>query len=113
MNFLHTNYVGMTVGEVRKKGDWAFDLFYQWVQAQAIPENDVQDIGRDNPRKVSFYNRRSGGFGNFKGWRWEGFYALTDNWTLHPTLDRATQLSKTIGGHHKNSEVALEVIFAF
>lgn len=106
-------YVGMTMGEIRKKGDWAFDLFYQWVQAQAIPENDVQDIGRDNPRKVSFYNRRSGGFANFKGWRLECFYALTDNWTLHPTFDRARQLSKTIGGRHSNSEVALEVIFAF
>ena len=106
-------YVGMTMGELRKKGDWSFDLFYQWVQAQAIPENDTQDIGRDNPRKISFYNRRSGGFANFKGWRWEGFYALTDNWTLHPTIDNAQQLSKTIGGTHTNNEVALEVIFAF
>lgn len=106
-------YFGTAKGEIKKKGDWAYEILYQWVQAQAIPENDVRDAGRDNPRKISFYNRRSGGFANYKGWKLDFFYALTDNWTIHPFYENEKQVNKSIGGKHHSTEFTIETIFAF
>ena len=101
------------MGEIKKKGDWSYEILYQWVQAQAIPERDVRDVGRDNPRKISFYNRRSGGFANYKGWRFDFFYALTGNWTLHPFYENEKQINKSIGGKHHSTEFTIETVFAF
>lgn len=106
-------YVGHAMGEIKKKGDWSYEILYQWVQAQAIPERDVRDVGRDNPRKISFYNRRSGGFANYKGWRFDFFYALTGNWTLHPFYENEKQINKSIGGKHHSTEFTIETVFAF
>lgn len=106
-------YVGMQMGEVKRKGDWSWSILYQWVEAQAIPEGDVQDQGRDNPREISLYNRASGGFGNYKGWVLEGLYAVTDNWTIRPMIEQEHALSKKIGGPQKSSQFTLETIFAF
>src|SRR5262249_1677407 len=72
-------YAGLKVGDVRRQGDWSVEGNYQWVEAQAIPESDVSGIKRDNPRNISFYHRTWGGFANYKGYIFEGFYALTDN----------------------------------
>ena len=106
-------YAGARYGEAIRKGDYSVEWFYQWVQAQAIPERDVSSSARDNPRRVSFYNRRWGGFANFKGWRLEGFYALTDNWTLNAHFDDIRQLDHNIGGFHRSYEFYLGAIFAF
>lgn len=106
-------YVGVKLGEVLRKGDYALGFGYQWVQAQAVPERDVSGIYRDNPRGISFYNRKSGGFANFRGWRVEGIYALTDNWTLNSHFDRVRELDDHIGGKHRSYEFYLAAIFAF
>lgn len=106
-------YFGTAMGEIRKKGDWSYEILYEWVQAQAIPENDVRDAGRDNPGKFSFYNRRSGGFANYKGWKLDFFYALTDNWTIHPYFEDEHQINRSIGGRHHSTEFTIETIFAF
>ena len=106
-------YVGLKVGEVLRKGDYAFGAGYQWVEAQAVPERDVSGVYRDNPRGISFYNRRSGGYANFRGWRVEGLYALTDNWTLNAHFDRVRELNRHIGGKHRSYELYLGAIFAF
>lgn len=106
-------YVGVTVGKVVKQGDWAADLCYQWVQAQAIAERDVRGIARDNPRNISFYNRRSQGFANYKGWKLDAFYALTDNWTLNGSFEQIREENKAIGGRHKSHMLCLTSIYAF
>ncbi len=41
-------YAGIYFGNVNKKGDWALDIEYVGVQAQAVPEFDVASIGRGN-----------------------------------------------------------------
>lgn len=41
-------YAGVFLGEVKKKGDWSFDVEYLYVQAQAVPDYDVGGIGRGN-----------------------------------------------------------------
>ncbi len=106
-------YVGATVGRVVKQGDWAADLCYQWVQAQAISERDVHGIARDNPRNISFYDRRSQGYANYQGWKFDAFYALTDNWTLNGSFEQVRQQSHAIGGHHESHMLCLTSIFAF
>lgn len=106
-------YVGGRIGEAVRKGDYSLELFYQWVKAQAIPEGDVSSSSRDNPRAISFYNRRSGGLANFRGWRLEGFYALTDNWTLNAHFDRIREMDRHIGGSHRSWEFYFGAIFTF
>lgn len=106
-------YVGARIGEALRKGDYSVEFFYQWVKAQAIPEWDVSSSSRDNPRAVSFYNRRSGGRANFRGWRLEGFYALTDNWVVNSHLDRIREMDRHIGGTHRSWEFYLGLIFTF
>jgi len=106
-------YVGARLGEAVRKGDFAVELFYQWVKAQAVPEWDVSSSSRDNPRAISFYNRHSGGRANFRGWRLEGFYALTDNWTLTSHFDRIREMQRRIGGTHRSYEFYLGAIFMF
>ena len=106
-------YVGARIGEALHRGDYSLELLYQWVKAQAIPEKDVSLSSRDNPRGISFYNRRDGGWGNFRGWRLEGFYALTDNWTLNAHFDRIREMDRHIGGPHRSWEFYLGAIFAF
>jgi hypothetical protein len=106
-------YVGARLGEAVRKGDYSVELFYQWVKAQAIPEWDLSSSARDNPRAVSFYNRRNGGRGNFRGWRLEGFYALTDNWTLNAHFDRIREMQHRIGGQHRSWEFYFGAIFTF
>lgn len=106
-------YVGFTLGGVVKKNDWAFDLNYQWVEAQAVSDRDLSGIARDNPRNFSFYNRRCGGFANYKGYKGDFFYAITDNWTVNASFERVHQVSKRIGGRHKSYQTTLASIFAF
>jgi hypothetical protein len=106
-------YVGGRIGEAVRKGDYSVELFYQWVKAQAIPEADVSSSSRDNPRFVSWYNRRNGGRANFRGWRLEGFYALTENWTLNSHLDRIREMDRHIGGRHRSWEFYFGAIFTF
>lgn len=106
-------YLGTAMGEIKKKGDWSYEILYEWVQAQAIPENDVRDAGRDNPSKTSFYNHRWGGFANYKGWKLDFFYALTDNWMIHPFFEDEHQVNKSIGGKHHSTEFTIETVFSF
>lgn len=41
-------YLGFYLGEVEKKGDWALDIEYMVIQAQAVPDSDVGGIARGN-----------------------------------------------------------------
>ena len=106
-------YVGGRIGEAARKGDYSLELLYQWVKAQAVPELDVSVASRDNPRGISMYNRRCGGLANFRGWRLESFYALTDNWTLNAHFDRIREMDRHIGGSHRSWEFYFGAIFAF
>jgi len=105
-------YVGMTIGEVMNEGDWSLDIQYQWVEARAIPDNDVSGIGRGNVFGESFTVKGRGNT-NFKGWRVEGLYALTDNLSLDTIIDHTVAIDKHIGGAHRYSKFELEAIYAF
>jgi hypothetical protein len=115
-------YVGFTVGEVVNEGDWSIDVQYQTIQAFAIPDDDVSGIGRGNclGESITAINTASlaretilRGNTNFKGWRFEGLYALTDNLSLDTIIEFSRAYKKSIGGSHHYSKFELEAIYAF
>lgn len=105
-------YVGFEVGKVRHEGDWAFKAQYEVVDAFAIPNNDVSGIGRGNALNNSMTANYCGNT-NYKGWRLDGLYALTDNLTINPRFDWSTEKDAEIGGSHRYNQFKLEVVYAF
>jgi hypothetical protein len=106
--------VGALVGEVVKEGDWSFEIRYEYVQAFAMPDEDCSGICNGNVRNTSITQRgTSRGNTNYKGWRFEGLYALTDNITLDSQLEWSHVVDGHIGGSHDYSKFELEAIYAF
>lgn len=114
-SFGHQNcawYVGATIGEVNKEGDWSLEVQYQVVQAAAVPGQDMSGIGTGNNRDWTLtHNRRDNT--NFKGWKVEGLYALTDNITIDSIIEASRALKPKIGGERNYSKVEVEAIYAF
>lgn len=106
-------YAGMLYGEVRKEGDWAIEVQYQYVQAQAMPDDDAGGICRGNILDESFTTCSRRGNTNYKGWKFEGLYAFTDNLTLDTIVEWSEAEDKEIGGAHTYSKMELEAIYAF
>ena len=106
-------YIGCLIGEVKKEGDWSFDACYQVVQAFAIPDGDVSGIGRGNVLDESVTGIGARGNTNFQGWRFEGLYALTDNFTVDSIIEFTHAFKNKIGGKHTYSKFELETIYAF
>lgn len=115
-------YAGFRVGKVDKEGDWSFEAMYQYVQAFAIPDEDVSGIGRGNVNNTSItaevpknpaYNLIGQGNTNFKGWRFEALYAITDELTLDSILEFTQSVKTKIGGSHNYTKFELETIYAF
>lgn len=87
-------YAGISMGEIRKKNDWSFDLNFQLVQPQAIPYVDFSGIGIDNPDNYGLYFIVPDGTGlevisetavsnsNFWGFKASFLYAIDDTITL-------------------------------
>lgn len=118
-------YAGVSIGQVRKKGDWAIDTNYQWVQAQAIPDFDASGIGRGNAAGVGFYTTNINGSGapttqatavgkcNYKGWALEVLYAFTNNLTLFQSLQLSDTLDQSVGPNLTFKQFEMEFIYAF
>lgn len=106
-------YTGVLIGEVKKEGDWAVELIYQVVQARSIPDDDMAGIGRGNVLDDSFTSLTRRGNTNFRGWRLEGLYAVTDNITLDTIFEWTKADDNNIGGSHNFSKFELEAIYAF
>lgn len=106
-------YTGVLIGKVRKEGDWALEIQYQVVQAQAVPDGDVGGIARGNVLDESFTTCSLRGNTNFKGWKFQGLYAITDNFTLDTILEWTQAEDDRIGGAHTYSKLEMEAIYAF
>lgn len=121
----HAWYVGFSIGELRKQWDWSFDINYQWVQAQAIPDFDGSGIGRGNAAKVGLYSTREKGrgnpvtsattvgAGNYKGIAIELLYNLTNNITVYQAWRQSVNYTTSIGPAFSYKQYELEIIFAF
>lgn len=127
-------YLGMIFGEVDKEGDWSFDITYEYVEPQMASGCDVDGIGRGNILNENFtdiviaerevirrglpvieeifvYPRR--GNGNFQGFSFEFFYAITDNLSLNTIYEFTNPTDSSIGGKHFYSNAEIEFIYAF
>ena len=105
-------YIGFTVGEVVQEGDWSVDIEWQVVQAQAVPDGDVSGIGRGNTLNRSFTAHGLGN-ANYRGWRIEALYAITDNWAIDTIFEFSKAYDESIGGNHRFSMFELQAIYAF
>lgn len=105
-------YLGFLIGKVEKEGDWSFEVQYQYVSAYVFPDDDANGIGRGNVLEESItYQQRSNV--NYKGFVFEGLYALTDNLTFNTKLEFTRAVNKSIGGRHHYSNFEIEAIYAF
>jgi hypothetical protein len=105
-------YVGVLVGEVEKEGDWSVEAQYQYVEALCMPEMDEAGISRGNVLNESF-THTGRGFTNYKGWKVEALYAITNELTLDAIVEASRQANRRLGGRHRYSKVELEAIYAF
>ncbi len=118
-------YAGFSTGQLRKQGDWSFDINYQYVQAQAVPSYDVAGIGRGNAAGTGFYSKGRNGSGvmttkknavggaNFKGVSVELLYLLTHNITIYQSWNQSVNQNRNIGPFIQYKKYELEFIYAF
>ena len=118
-------YIGISLGQVRKQGDWAFDLNFQVVEAQAIPEFDEGGIKRGNAARVGLYTENLDGTGaattkenavgscNYKGVQIDLLYAITSNLTLLESFQMSSTLNHDIGPDLDYKRFKAELIYAF
>ena len=118
-------YIGMSMGELRKKFDWSFDINYQWVEAQAVPGFDSIGIERGNAKRVGMYGfdvngtevkttyKDAVGPGNYKGIAIEFLYLFSNNMTLFQSWQQSVTLNQSIGPSMQYKQYEIELIYAF
>lgn len=109
-------YVGLLLGKITgKEGDWSLEFQYQVVQALAVPGQDCSGICNGNvfDYTLTALNNRQIDNTNYRGWKVEGLYALTDNITIDAIAEQSWADNPHIGGVHRYSKVELEAIYAF
>ena len=118
-------YFGLSIGQARKQGDWAVDMNYQIVGAQAIPDFDVSGIGKGNANSAGFYtvgingtggpttSANATGNGNYHGFLIELLYVFTDNITMLEGFRYSRPWDKSIGPDFKYRQFEAELIYAF
>jgi hypothetical protein len=105
-------YAGYRIGSVSKCGDWGLDLQYQYVERHAIPDQDVSGIGRGNYLGTTTTMNGQGNT-NYKGWRVEGIYALTDDLIVDASFEASREVTKGDNGYHHFHQLEVELIYAF
>lgn len=122
-------YLGLYLGEVEDAGDWSMDILYEWVQAQAVADCDVDGICHGNIQDEQFTDvyelkdKVTGdvvdvlipgrGNANYKGWKFEFLYGITDNLSLDLLYQFSHPVNSHIGGAHAFKEFKCEAIYAF
>lgn len=117
-------YIGFSMGEARKQGDWSIDIDYQYVMAQAVPDYDAAGIGRGGAGVSGFYSlegkaktpttiETAVGNGNFKGFEITYLYLFTSNLTLRQTYQMSIRQNKSIGPIFRYKQYGLELVYLF
>jgi hypothetical protein len=118
-------YAGLSIGVVKKQWDWAIDANFQWLQLQAVPDFDVNGIGRGNAAGAGIYTVNADGSGgattranttgntNYYGFEIEGLLAFTNNITLQQNFKWSWTLDHQIGPNLLYKQYELEFIYAF
>jgi hypothetical protein len=118
-------YIGFSVGELKKKGDWAFDANYQVLEAQCVPDFDVQGIGLGNAANTGFYTVGSKGTGgpntrataggnvNYRGFQLTFDWLLTNQLDFQQSWQQSITLDKNIGPFRRYKQYEMEFIYGF
>lgn len=114
-------YIGFTWGKLCAGGDWSIDINYEYVQAQSIPEFDIQGIGHGNGAEVLLSDgilqkktaANGKGFTNFKGFQYNFLYAFTDSFSVRMIYESSVPVNRGIGGDFQYQNFELSTIFAF
>ncbi len=122
-------YAGVTMGQIKVKGDWSFDANYQVVQAQSIPSFDVSGIGMGNTSNSGFYYSKSGktitentastpkediqGNVNYRGFELTLQYLLTNNLNIFQQWKQSITLDDDIGPFRRFRQYEIDFIYLF
>ena len=118
-------YAGVSMGLVKKAGDWAVDINYQWAQAQVAPPVDSSGIGRGNAAGAGFFTAKQSGAGlittsadafspfDYQGVDIDALYAFTSNLTMQQHFAWGWTLNKNIGSDNNMKQYEVEFIYAF
>lgn len=118
------SYLGFSVGELKKKGDWALDANYQFLAAQCVPDFDASGIGLGNINNSGFYTTGinnnilttradAGGNVNFRGIAVTLDYLISNNLNLQQQWLQSVTLDKDIGPYRKFKQYEIEFIYGF
>lgn len=118
-------YVGVSIGELKKKGDWAIDINYQVLAAQCVPDFDVQGIGLGNAANTGFYTvgskgeggantrKTAGGNVNYRGFQVTFDWLLTNQLDLQQSWQQSITLDDSIGPFRRYKQYEMEFIYGF
>ena len=119
-------YLGFTIGQLRKQGDWSIDANYQVLQSQAVPDFDMAGIGFGNSSDSGFYNtkingkgtpvvspKEAAGNGNFRGFSVSLDYQMTDTIVFQQMWMQTITLDKSVGPYRQYKQYEIEFIYAF
>lgn len=120
-------YGGFAIGKLKKRGDWAFQATYQLLAAQAVPDFDVAGIGLGNACKTGFYTTKdslnapsvattvstAGGNTNYRGFKLQWDYLVTNAITLQQIWQQSITLDDAIGPFRHYKQYEMELIYAF
>jgi len=118
-------YIGFSMGELKRQGDWALDANYQILQAQCVPDFDMNGIGLGNILETGLYtlhkdgtggattNKTAAGDGNFQGFCVTLDYLLTNNLNLQQQWQYAVTLDQDIGPSRRFKQYEIEFIYGF
>jgi hypothetical protein len=120
-------YVGFSLGQLRKQWDWAFDINYQVVGAQTVPDFDCSGIGLGNANRSGFYTKKmnpidgdgpstvdtAGGTTNFRGFSVTFDLLLTDKLDLQQSYQQSITLDHDIGPFRRFKQYEIEFIYTW
>ncbi len=118
-------YVGFSIGELKKQGDWAINMNYQVLQAQCVPDFDNGGIGMGNVSNAGLYTadingtgapttrKTAAGNGNYRGFVVTLDYLITSNLNLQQQWQQSITLDKEIGPFRRFKQYEIEFIYGF
>ncbi len=118
-------YAGFSIGELKKKGDWALDVNYQLLAAQCVPDFDVQGIGLGNSNNSGFFttdirgggaetsSKNVGGNVNYRGIQMTLDYLLTNQLNFQQSWQQAVTLDHSFGPFRRYKQYEIEFIYGF
>jgi len=119
-------YLGFSIGQIKKAGDWNFEANYQVLAGQCVTAFDVSGIGMAAKKGQSFYyeeekgkitpytdRHQPKGNVNYRGFKLVLQYMLTNNLNLFQEWSQSITLDTHIGPFRRFKQYEIELIYAF